>query len=253
MLGNWSLWDDQPASKWDTAYPVGNGRLGAMPQGMFPKERILINEETIWSRSDNFGMPEDSHKHLEEVRRLEAAGDYSGADRYFEKNLENGRDPCGYQLVGWLQLEYHHAAAVKQLHRELDLSTGIAKNLYTLDDGTTITQQVLASSPDDVIVVMISANRNISLKVSLDKATLQDGDIVLAGAGSGRNATQFVGRVRAVSNGTSESIGNALEIKDSSEITIYLSVATNFDRKNSQAMLPEWLAGQGAARPGSCF
>ena len=117
------IWDNQPASKWDMAYPVGNGRLGAMPQGMFPKEKILINEETIWARRNTFGMPEDSHKHLEEVRKLESAGDYSGADRYFEEHLEDGQGPCGYQLFGWLQLEYQGTAPVKQIHRELDLKS----------------------------------------------------------------------------------------------------------------------------------
>ena len=237
--GELVLWDNQPAGKWDNAYPVGNGRLGAMPQGTFPSEKILINEETIWNRHDTFGMSEDSHKHLEEVRKLESAGDYSGADRYFEKHLENGQDPCGYQLVGWLHVEYQDAAPVKQLHRELDLSTGIATNVYTLDDGTEITQKVFASGPDDVIAVRISANREISVKVTLDKGTIEDGDIVLTSAASGENATQFTGRVRILPDDKTQAVGNAMKIKDSKEISIYLSVATNFDRKNSQAMRPD--------------
>ncbi len=237
------IWDDQPAGKWDTAYPVGNGRLGAMPQGMFPHEKILINEETIWARRDTFGMPEDSHQHLEKVRELESVGDYSGADQYFEKHLEDGQDPCSYQLLGWLHLDYQDAAPVKQLRRELDLKTGIAKNVYTLDDGTTITQQVFASSPDDVIAVMISASRDISVKVSLDKGVVENGDIVLAGAASGENATQYVGRVRAFPVDKTEPVGDALEIRGSKEVTIYLSVATDFDRKKSQSKLPDgWQA-----------
>ena len=99
------IWDDQPASSWDVAYPVGNGRLGAMPFGTFPEEQVLINEETIWSRRETFGMPKDSFLHLEKVRELERAGDYSGADAYFEKHLQNGQDPCGYQVLGSLRLK----------------------------------------------------------------------------------------------------------------------------------------------------
>ena len=96
------LWEDQPAVDWDVAHPVGNGRIGAMPFGSFPSEKILLNEETIWSRSEPMLMPEDSFEHLEVVRRLEAAGDYQAADQYFVENLQDGRDPDSYQLAGWL-------------------------------------------------------------------------------------------------------------------------------------------------------
>ncbi len=87
------IWDDRPAESWDRAYPVGNGRLGAMPQGSFPRERVLINEETIWERQRQFGMSPDSFQHLEQVRQLEAVRDYRGADEYFQKHLQNGAIP----------------------------------------------------------------------------------------------------------------------------------------------------------------
>ena len=226
------LWDDRPAEKWDNAYPVGNGRLGAMPMGQFPREMILVNEETIWARSpdDAFEMPNDSVKHLEAVRKLEASGDYRGADRYFERHLQNGREPDGYQLLGWLRLEYQDAAPLQQLHRELELKSGIAKNVYTLEDGTHITQKVFASGPDDVIAVLISADRNISVDVSIDGGLIDDGDLVKNGAGTGASATRFVGRVRAFPSDQVEATSDRLQIKNSKEIAIYLSAATNFDR-----------------------
>ncbi|TWU38386.1 glycoside hydrolase family 95 protein [Novipirellula artificiosorum] len=236
--GEWVIRDDQAAGQWDRAYPVGNGRLGAMPLGTFPAEKILINEETIWNRTDTFGMPEDSHRHLEEVRRLESAGDFSGADRYFEEHLQNAKDPCGYQLVGWLHLEYLNAAPVKRIQRELDLKTGISKSIYTLEDGTEIVQKVIASGPDDVIAVMISSNKAIGLKTSLDDGVIEDGDIVRRGAASGEGATEFVGRVRVLPADKTSPMGNTLEIKSCKEISIFLSAATNFDRSNSEARLP---------------
>ncbi len=237
------IWDNQPAAKWDVAYPVGNGRLGAMPFGNYPTEKILINEETIWAKRGGFGMPKDSHKHLKKVRELEAAGGFRGADAYFQKHLQNGMNPCSYQLLGWLHLEYQDTTSVKQIHRELDLKTSIAKNVYLLDDGTEITQKVFASAPDDVVVVMISANREISVKVSLDKGNIENGDIVKTGAGSGKDATRYVGRVRTFPTNKTGPVGGALEIKGCKEMAVYLSATTDFDRKNSQAMLPDgWQA-----------
>lgn len=231
--------DNQPAGKWDTAYPVGNGRLGAMPWGMFPEEKILINEETIWDRRDTFGMSTDSHKHLEEVRRLEAARDYSGADQYFEKHLQNGENPCGYQLLGWLQLAYQDTAPLKGTRRELDLKTGVAKNVYVLEDGTEITQRVFVSGPDDVVAVAISANRKLRLNVTLDDSKIENGDLVKFGAGTGKGATRFVGRVRVLPADKTSPVEDTLQVSGSKEIVIYLSAATDFDRRNSQAMLPD--------------
>jgi alpha-L-fucosidase 2 len=51
------IWDDKPAEEWDVAYPVGNGRLGAMPFGNYPTVKELINEETNWARSGGYDMP----------------------------------------------------------------------------------------------------------------------------------------------------------------------------------------------------
>ena len=38
--GQRCLWYDEPASEWRYGLPVGNGRLGAMVLGTYPKERI---------------------------------------------------------------------------------------------------------------------------------------------------------------------------------------------------------------------
>jgi alpha-L-fucosidase 2 len=233
--------DDQPAGKWDVAYPVGNGRLGAMPFGKFPEEEILINEETIWARTsdDKFLMPSDSSEHLEQVRQLEAAGDYRGADQYFQKHLQNGIDPDTYQLLGWLRIKYVDTEPLRNMRRRLDLRTGMATNVYTLGDGSTITQKVIASAVDDVIAVIISADRKLNLSISLDGGLLEEGDIVKAGSADGRNATHYVGRVRAVASGSIKSLQDTLAIQDSDRIAIYLAAATNFDRTNSGAILPE--------------
>lgn len=120
------IWDDKPAEKWDLAYPVGNGRLGAMPWGMFPNEKILINEETIWENQGEMKIVEDADAHLETIRQLVAAGDYQAADQHFETHIQDGGRPMAYQLVGWLELDYGDTAALTETRRELDLSTGIA-------------------------------------------------------------------------------------------------------------------------------
>ena len=48
------LWYDHPASEWEEALPIGNGRIGAMVYGNPLQEVYQLNEESIWS-----GYPQD--------------------------------------------------------------------------------------------------------------------------------------------------------------------------------------------------
>src|SRR3982750_1864026 len=48
------LWYSNPAGDvWESALPIGNGRLGAMIYGNVEKETIQLNESTVWSGSPN--------------------------------------------------------------------------------------------------------------------------------------------------------------------------------------------------------
>ncbi len=237
------IWDDGPATEWELAYPVGNGRLGALPFGQFPTEKILINEETIWSRSEPMLMPEDSFEHLEVVRRLEAAGDYQAADRHFVEHLQDGIDPDSYQFAGWLDLAYTGTSTLESTRRELDLSTGIARSVHTLADGSNIVQTVFASGPDDVIVVTVSAESPVGLRVSFDGGIAEGTDIVLDGAGTGHDATRFRVRVRVATDGESRTVDGGLEVASTRETTIAIAVATDLDRDVAGAKLADgWQA-----------
>ena len=52
-----TLWFDEPAPSWNHALPVGNGRLGAMVFGGVERERIQLNEETLWSEPTRWAPP----------------------------------------------------------------------------------------------------------------------------------------------------------------------------------------------------
>jgi alpha-L-fucosidase 2 len=211
-----------------------------MPFGSYPTERVLLNEETIWARSDDsdYEMPEDSFEHLERLRELEAVGDYEGADKHFVEHLQNEKRPDSYQFLGWLQLDYQ-AAELQDVRRELDLANGIATTQFFLTDGLEISQDVLASAPDDVIVLRISANEPIGLSVALDDGEIVDGDLVKTGSASGENGTRYEGRVRVVADGNMSAGDRNLSVSDSRDITIYVAAATNFNRQAAGAKLAD--------------
>ena len=75
------LWYRQPAAQWDHAMPIGNGRLGAMVFGGVNRERIQLNENTLWMGGRQERDNPDALKHLPEVRRLLFAGAPAGGVR----------------------------------------------------------------------------------------------------------------------------------------------------------------------------
>src|SRR5689334_25446801 len=64
------LWYRHPAQRWGDALPVGNGRLGAMVFGGIAKERIQLNEDTIWNGRKRDRNNPEALKALPEIRRL---------------------------------------------------------------------------------------------------------------------------------------------------------------------------------------
>lgn len=52
------LWYDSPAKMWEETLPLGNGRLGMTPDGGIIKEKIVLNDITLWS-----GSPQDANNY----------------------------------------------------------------------------------------------------------------------------------------------------------------------------------------------
>ena len=79
--GKSRLWYRNPAKKWEEALPLGNGRLGAMIFGGIGRERIQVNEETMWYGGKQDRRNPDAFRNLEEVRRCIFDGQIEKAQR----------------------------------------------------------------------------------------------------------------------------------------------------------------------------
>ena len=58
------LWHKKPAVEWENAFPVGNGRLGAMIYGGIKEEKIQLNEDTYWSGGPYSTVVKGGYKEL---------------------------------------------------------------------------------------------------------------------------------------------------------------------------------------------
>jgi alpha-L-fucosidase 2 len=244
-----------PASAWDVAYPVGNGRLGAMPFGAFPEERILLNEETIWDRGPQGVMGTDTFARLETIRELVERGDYAAADAEFRTRLNIGHEPYSYQLLGFARLRHLCDEAPRAIRRELDLRTGVATTVVELGDRR-LTQRVYASATDQVIVVELEASTPGGLELDLDFEPRADAVVEVAApdiclvrdaqeAVRGPFApTRFEGRLRvARHDGQLTGTAAALSLRGASRATLLFAAATNFNRRNADLpLIGDWRA-----------
>ena len=64
------LWYDHPASEWEEALPIGNGRIGAMVYGGTDRERLQVNEESIWLGGPVNRHNPDAKENLPKIRQL---------------------------------------------------------------------------------------------------------------------------------------------------------------------------------------
>jgi alpha-L-fucosidase 2 len=154
-----TIWFSSPASAWDEALPVGNGRLGAMVFGTIEEERIQLNEETYWSGGPYSTVVKGGAEALAEVQRLVFA------EKFFEAHKLFGRSLMGYpveqqkyQSLANLHLFFDHNALATHYQRWLDLETSITSVSYTVG-GVRYLREVFSSAPDQAIVVRLSADQ----------------------------------------------------------------------------------------------
>ena len=67
---NHQLYYTAPATIWEETLPLGNGRLGMMPDGGVDREHIVLNEISLWSGMEaDYGNP-DASRSLPAIQQL---------------------------------------------------------------------------------------------------------------------------------------------------------------------------------------
>ena len=247
------LWYDQPASKWEEALPIGNGRLGAMIFGHPFQECIQVNEESLWSGAPiNSNNPKAIHN-LDKIRELILSHQYQAAKKLAAETMV-GTPPCvrSYQTLGNILLDYS-IQDTTQYSRSLNLNRGICTTQF-LSQGIGYKQEVFASAVDNVIVTRLSSSQaeGLSVLVRLTREkdiqlSVQDNEIILEGqvideddprSGPGGKHMKFAAKLRILHEG-----GNLIAkdegiyIDKAKQATLLFTAATdyqlsqlNFDR-----------------------
>ena len=161
----WKLWYKGPASRWEEALPVGNGRIGAMVYGGVNSEIIALNEDTLWSGFPRDGQNYEALRHLKKSRELIFSGKYSEAEALIEKNMLGTRSES-FLPLGNLLIQQQGENSYDSYYRELNLDTGISTTQYNVDEAS-CTREVFVSVPDQILAVQVTASGQTPLELSV--------------------------------------------------------------------------------------
>jgi alpha-L-fucosidase 2 len=165
---NARLWLLQPARRWSEAFFIGNGRLGGAVWGGVARERIDLNEDTLWSGEPYENINSNGLKALPEIRRLLLEGREIQAQQLVDKNM-NGRYDEDYLALGDLEIDFPLTDSALHYTRELDLDRAVVRETFVAG-GVGYTREIFASHPAEAIVIRLSADQpgRISFTARLD-------------------------------------------------------------------------------------
>jgi alpha-L-fucosidase 2 len=201
---NLKIWDNKPAKDWMTdAYPIGNGRIGAMVFGGVAQEHIQFNEISLWT------------------------GDES----------ETG----AYQAFGDLFINFTIPDTVtSNYRRELDISRSVMHIGYNTI--AKYSREYFCSFPDKVMVLHYTANKSGAYSAGIQLRDAHKGTVTADGATLQINGKLDNGEVYSatakiildggkLSIGTDGNGGQQLNISKANGFIILLSAATDYSNK----------------------
>ncbi|MGB2847956.1 MAG: glycoside hydrolase family 95 protein [Saprospiraceae bacterium] len=246
------LWYRTPASHFEEALPIGNGRIGAMVYGGIDTDRLSLNDITLWSGEpvNPYNNPE-AYRHLPAVRAALFNEDYAAADTLVRKL--QGNFSSAYEPLGNLFLHFDHRASTTDYKRTLDLAKSLAAVTYRAGT-TSYSRSYFASNPDQLIVIKLASkgpdkmNFSINMNSSLQYRTKMDqNSLILLGRAPVRSqpnylqvrdavsyvegrGTRYTAQVQITSkDGKIDYQDSTIVVTNASQAEIRLSMATSFN------------------------
>ncbi len=203
-----TLWYQKPAADhkpMDEALPIGNGRMGALVFGAPERERISVNESSLWTGGEN------------------PSGNY---------------DTMGaYQVLGNIYVNLPAHTNVSNYRRSLSLGSAVAGVSYQVD-GATFNRGFFCSHPAEVLVAQFleggkgGYTGSIELNDSHHAKIVVDGNRITA-FGSLDNGMKFEWQLLVLPQGgtisaVSDTNSTRLEFKDCDGLTLLIGAGTDY-------------------------
>jgi len=257
---------NSPAAKWEEALPLGNGRLGAMIFGSPDRERIQLNEDSIWSGQFRDRNNPAAKEALAEIRRLLAEGRALEAEELCIECFSG--TPMAqrvYQSAGDLLIDFSPKGGfghrwsgirgdpllkdIRGYKRELDLARALHAVSFEYE-GTVFKRECFISSPADLLVLYFSAAADgkpvrgqISFRAYLDRGVFCDRKGNCTTSLDSKDAAfiardgdvPFCAMAKAVNKGgTLKSRGGFITVEKADEVLLFVDIRSGFREKDCE-------------------
>ena len=203
-----TLWYQQPAATnkpMNEALPIGNGRMGALIFGSPVRERISVNEISLWTGDEN--PTGDDHT--------------MGA----------------YQVLGNVIVNLPGESRATDYRRDLELGDALAHVSYGRN-GVKFQREYFSSHPAEATIARFTADKPAAYTGSIELADSHGAKIVANGnritaAGTLANGMKFEWQVLVVNQGgsaaaVSDTNSTRLEFKDCDSFTLLIAAGTDY-------------------------
>ncbi|MCH5718267.1 glycoside hydrolase family 95 protein [Niabella hibiscisoli] len=242
------LWYDRPAAVWEETLPLGNGRLGMMPDGGIAKENIVLNDITLWSGSEQDANNYEANQYLPEIRKMLAAGKNDDAQDLINKHFickgpgSGGKQWGCFQVLGNLTINYHYNqsnTSTTDYYRSLQLDQALATTSFKTG-GVTYTREYITSFGTDVGIIKLTSSKpgalNFSFSLSRpERFNVKVKDQIVGIYGQLDNGTDGKGMqymalasVKLSGGGSVNTSDKEVSVANATTAYIYVSMGTDF-------------------------
>ncbi|WP_195575010.1 glycosyl hydrolase family 95 catalytic domain-containing protein [Paenibacillus sp. 1001270B_150601_E10] len=265
------------AKQWTEAFPIGNGRLGGVVYGGIHREQIQLNEDSCWygGAKDNVNMAAQAA--LPEIKNLLLQGHVNKAEKLVLSQMTNiPQYFAPYQTLGNLVFDFDMNTACNEINhycRELDLDNALVQVNYEVErldkggaatkatgevqnDAIQYSREIFASAADQVLVIRMTTTdpSGLTFMAKIDRRPFNgefintDEEQAIAMQGQlGADGVRYAVVLRAaIEGGRCQAVGNYLDIRHASAVTIIVAAQTSFRHDDPQAVA--WQQAKQAAK-----
>ena len=253
----------EPAGNYHSSSPLGNGRLGAMVFGGTGRERIVLNEISMWSGGVQDADDPQAINYLPRIRQMLLEGRNAEAQNLMQQHFickgkgsgsgegANVKFGC-YQTLGDLFINWADAQVPAQNYQRILRLDSAVTTASWQRKGISYTEEVMVSAPAQVIAVRLKASRPGSLSFSArlyrkERAgyTMENGEMYMKGTmnSEGDEGVYYAAVLKAIPVGGQLSVTDTgIVISNANECLLLVGAATDMNwpkvEKRGPAPLP---------------